>query len=619
MGVPQGSVISPLLFIILLKDPGVAMEGSSLVSTYADDICLFRNTLSKRSNRTRQRLTYDLASFQRDSDSVVAYLESLGFQVNENKTVFMIFNGFPLTELRLRVNGSLLVPQRQVTYLGVVFSYDLSWTPHVDHLLVTARRGLNLIRSAAGEPWGRDRATRVALVMSLVRSRLVYGLEAARDTLPSQMARLVACECVALRQALGLPGGTPVLKVYKEAGVLPLSSRLGLSRASYFLRALASEGQTREEILDEHVWPWPKRKRATYVSLETETRPWFEAVGVDPLGLAPPRPSPWPLDWYLPPTIETELGGKASKSEPPLMLKSKFLEWVGGRYPQASFVFTDGSMTEKGRLGAGVYFVDTGRRLSYQVSGGSVMEAELVAILMALGEIESSVPPGGPGVVICSDSLSALQSIVAEGGAFMSLQTNILGQLTQLARAGTSVALQWVPAHVGISGNERADALARRGATASDPEDPPRVEIALPLTVRGLLPGLKRVAWERWSGEYKREAEARSWPARAPPSRGVRWQGWPGVLADVMSRLCCDTWRTIFVPTPCVCGGSISFHHCLFHCPILNPHFYNVRQRLATSSLPLNMESLVRVGEEDPAFLAGVAALVTSSSVGPYL
>ena len=193
----------------------------------------------------------------------------------------------------------------------------------------------------------------------------------------------------------------------------------------------------------------------TYVSLETETRPWFEAVRVDPLGLAPPRPSPWPLDWYLPPTIETELGGKASKSEPPLMLKSKFLDWVGGRYPQASFVFTDGSMTEEGRLGVG-------RRLSYQVSGGSVMEAELVAILMALGEIESSVPPGGPGVVICSDSLSALQSIVAEGGAFMSLQTNILGQLTQLARAGTSVALQWVPAHVGISGNERADAKQRK-------------------------------------------------------------------------------------------------------------------------------------------------------------
>ena len=292
MGVPQGSVVSPLLFIILLKDPGAALEGSSLVSSFADDVCLYRNTFSKRSTRVRQRLRYDLASFQRDSDSVVAYLESLGFQINTDKTVFMIFNARPLDELRLCVNGAFLSPQRRVTYLGVVFSYNLSWEPHTDHLVSQAIRGVYLVRAAAGEPWGRDRAIGVTLTMSLVRSRLVYGLEAARDIPPSLLRRLVACECSALRQALGLPNGTPTLKVYKEAGVLPLSCRLGLSRASYFLRALASEGPTRDEILDEHLWPWPRGVRGKYPSLETETRPWTGALGVDPLQLAPPPAVP---------------------------------------------------------------------------------------------------------------------------------------------------------------------------------------------------------------------------------------------------------------------------------------------------------------------------------------
>ena len=54
-------------------------------------------------------------------------------------------------------------------------------------------------------------------------------------------------------------------------------------------------------------------------------------------------------------------------------------------------------MSGGGRLGAGVHFQDTGRDLAYRVSGGSVMDAELVAILLALGEIESSIPPGGAG------------------------------------------------------------------------------------------------------------------------------------------------------------------------------------------------------------------------------
>ena len=222
-------------------------------------------------------------------------------------------------------------------------------------------------------------------------------------------------------------------------------------------------------------------------------------------------------------------------------------------------------------------------------------------------------------MVICSDSMSALQSIASEGGTFMSLETNILGQLTQLSRAGVRVALQWVPAHVGIRGNERADSLARRGASAPVQDEAPPTEITLPLSLKGLLPGLKRVAWERWVKEYNDEAGARSWPARAPPGRGVRWRERPRVLAEVMSRLCCDSWRTIHIPTPCVCGGMISFHHCFFLCPILSNHFNVIRMRLAASSLPLNMDSLVRVGEEDPPFLESVALRAMSSQVGAYL
>ena len=86
MGVPQGSVISPLLFVLLLKDPGEALEGSAMISSYADDICLFRSAHSKSGRKIRWHTAKkDLASFQRDSDAVVAYLEDLGFRVNVRK------------------------------------------------------------------------------------------------------------------------------------------------------------------------------------------------------------------------------------------------------------------------------------------------------------------------------------------------------------------------------------------------------------------------------------------------------------------------------------------------------------------------------------------------------
>ena len=86
-----------------------------------------------------------------------------------------------------------------------------------------------------------------------------------------------------------------------------------------------------------------------------------------------------------------------------------------------------------------------------------------------------------------------------------------------------------------------------------------------------------------------------------------------------MSRLICDRWRTMYVSVTCVCGGHVSFHHCIFNCPVQKLHFRPVAARLSSSSLPLTMASLVRVGEEDATFLAGVAQLVMSCQEGRNL
>ena len=193
MGVPQGSVISPLLFVLLLKDPGEALEGSAMISSHADDICLFRNAHSKRGRKIRwHTVKKDLASFQRDSDAVVAYLEDLGFRVNDKKTVFMVFNCTLHADLKLRVGDTVLTPQRQVIYLGVVYTYNLNWAPYMEKLVAAARGAGALVRSASREPWGKERGTLVSLVMSLVRSRLVYGMEAARDMPSTYINRLMS-------------------------------------------------------------------------------------------------------------------------------------------------------------------------------------------------------------------------------------------------------------------------------------------------------------------------------------------------------------------------------------------------------------------------------------------
>ena len=75
-------------------------------------------------------------------------------------------------------------------------------------------------------------------------------------------------------------------------------------------------------------------------------------------------------------------------------------------------------------------------------------------------------------IVIFTDSLSTLQKL--ESGTDVSKDlTHLIWSLHNLMRRyHIRVVLQWIPAHTGIPGNERADALAKKGASLPQPDTP---------------------------------------------------------------------------------------------------------------------------------------------------
>ncbi|XP_026126102.1 uncharacterized protein LOC113107658 isoform X1 [Carassius auratus] len=134
----------------------------------------------------------------------------------------------------------------------------------------------------------------------------------------------------------------------------------------------------------------------------------------------------------------------------------------------------DGSKsTETGRTGAAFYVPEFEVRKAGRISdGASVYTAEMIAILMALEWVYEVRPDK---VIICSDSMAVLLSLQSLETNRTDILTEIMIKLYGLRQIRIIITFMWVPAHVGIQGNEEADKIAKESIKMKEPN----IKIAL--------------------------------------------------------------------------------------------------------------------------------------------
>jgi ribonuclease HI len=140
-------------------------------------------------------------------------------------------------------------------------------------------------------------------------------------------------------------------------------------------------------------------------------------------------------------------------------------ELITGLPPETVVVFTDGSCKgNPGPAGSGaVMELPDGRRGEWarSLGRGTNNVAELTAIEMALDMLDrAEVAPEAP-VSIFTDSGYAHGVLCKawKAKANVALITNLRARL----KLRPGVTIRWIAGHVGVAGNERADALANRG------------------------------------------------------------------------------------------------------------------------------------------------------------
>ena len=126
MGIPQGSIIAPILFniIIVIHDLPKVLSNNTHVAQYANDIAIWvKTTLRKHTNKRVVNHVQKL--YQSEINKLTAYMKDNGFELSREKTCLTLFNNgenlksLPQTEL----DGQLLNYKQNIKFL-VVYIYN---------------------------------------------------------------------------------------------------------------------------------------------------------------------------------------------------------------------------------------------------------------------------------------------------------------------------------------------------------------------------------------------------------------------------------------------------------------------------------------------------------------
>ena len=160
-GVPQGSVIGPLLFLLYINDIGEVVD--SRLRLFADDAVVYREIRSCNDN---QALAEDLEKISR-------WCETWQLELNLDKCVVMNFwKKKSCPQFIYSIEQSVLKSVETVKYLGVRITDDISWGKHVREIIGQANRKLGFVKRILGKCGDTVRETGY---FSLVRPHLEYA------------------------------------------------------------------------------------------------------------------------------------------------------------------------------------------------------------------------------------------------------------------------------------------------------------------------------------------------------------------------------------------------------------------------------------------------------------
>ena len=169
-GVPQGSVLGPILFGIFINDC-IKLVKYSRCLLYADDMKIFKEV----NGNSRD---FDIHQLQLDINAIYNWSQDMNLPLNLEKSKYMIFNSCQSSTSKqdsislYKIGSSILGSVSIHKDLGITFENNLSFDTHVKNIILTANHTNACLRKCFNFT---SNNIRILLFNSFIRPHFDYG------------------------------------------------------------------------------------------------------------------------------------------------------------------------------------------------------------------------------------------------------------------------------------------------------------------------------------------------------------------------------------------------------------------------------------------------------------
>jgi len=540
-GTPQGGVVSPLLWNIIIDELICKIKSRTCLKVvcYADDILLLH------AGKEIDPLAFEI---QRGLNIIRDWAQDSGLTFNPTKTQACIVTNKRITAKPvLKLNGQQLQITNTFKYLGLTIDKTLTWRQHVMNKMTKVRKLSHLAKNVIGNKWGLTPDKIIWILTSIIRPITSYGglVWSHRLKNTTLQQKLQSIQRPLLLAATGAMRSTPQATLEVILGIPPLHlhiQELSLqAKARYFLT---------------HGISW---EGGTTLSRGNSVKSSLNILRSIP-------------HW-----------GKNSD----LIPKTRIFSDVNPRiHSDLSYhIYCDGSKMDDATGMAACITQEEfilhhiGHKLP---SYATVFQAEVLAIKEALSWVKDAKIVAA-NIIIWSDSQAALAAI--SNTIVTSRLVRETKHLLSVVSRDNSINLHWVRGHDNNTGNELADTYAKAAALQGQLHYIPPPLIAL----KGSIKAFYRNKWEQMWNSLTGLEHSKKMITKVPHNILFKTGSWfrqdLKLLAEVTSGHCLLNnhlikWREeILLPLCRLCEEELETpHHLYADCAALTRYRFQFYQ-----------------------------------------